>query len=246
MNLYIGIFIFFFSYASLILTALPNTIQADAQNPDLYSIDESPFGVSYSNWIARWMNWTHSIEIDKHPRDFPERTCNISQTWKDVWFLPDVLAGNNVRDCEIPLGIAIFVPITVGWKSQAEDPELQGRPVEEIEDNLIRGSRYCNDWNVERAVEIDGKKIQGLEGDTPYRTNTTGLMNLSYGTSNNYGIEVKKGPLISPAFAEGWFLFVKPLPVGDHTIMIHSKIANPSDSESCDYEGTLKWNIQIK
>jgi hypothetical protein len=242
MHLYMGIFIFLFSCTIAILATSPTTVQADALNPDLYSINENPFGASYSTWIARWMNWTHGIPSEEHPRDFAERTCNVSQTWKDVWFLPDILAGNIVRQCEVPFGKAIFVPITVGWQSQAESEEFQGRPVEEIEDELIKNAFYCNDHNVERAVEIDGQKIQGLEGSNPYRTNTTGLINLSYGENNIYEV---KGPIVSPAFAEGWFLFVKPLPEGDHTIKIHSKIANPTDV-SCDYEGNTEWNIQIK
>jgi hypothetical protein len=242
MNLYIGIFVYLFFSAILIFTSSPRSAQADTLNPNLYSIDESPFGISYSTWIASWMNWTHGISSEEHPRDMAERTCNVSQTWKDVWFLPDILAGNIIRECEVPFGKAIFVPITVGWQSQAESEEFQGRPVEEIEDELIKNAFYCNNHNVERAVEIDGKTIQGLEGDTPYRTNTTGLINLAYGENNIYDV---KGPVVSPAFAEGWFLFVKPLPQGDHTIKIHSKIANPTDV-SCDYEGDTEWNIRIK
>ena len=67
------------------------------------------------------------------------------------------------------------------------------------------------------------------------------LFNLTYGENNIYDVR----PETSPAFAEGWFLFVKPLPQGDHTIKIHSKISNPTDV-SCDYKGDTEWNLKIK
>ena len=42
-------------------------------------------------------------------------------------------------DCEVPHGKAIFIPITVGWQSVAENQEFRGRPVNEIRDSLIKG-----------------------------------------------------------------------------------------------------------
>jgi hypothetical protein len=210
-------------------------------NPGLYSIDESPFGTAYSTWIARWLNWTASIPNAEHPRDFADRTCNVSQTWKDVWFLPDTLNGNIVRECEVPFGKAIFIPVTTGWQSVAESPEFSGKPLNEIKDSLIKGASYCDDYNIVRVAEIDGKKVQGLEGNSPYRTNTTQLFNLTYGENNIYDVK----PGMTPAFAEGWFLFLKPLPQGDHTLKIDSKIKNPSDV-SCDYEGHTVWKIKVK
>jgi|SRR6188474_2380512 hypothetical protein len=241
MNVYVGIFVLLFFSQILMMASFTSTVKADSLNPGLYSIDESPFGTPYSTWIARWMNWTAGISNAEHPRDFAERTCNISQEWKDVWFLPDTLNGNIVRGCEVPHGKAIFIPITVGWQSVAENQEFRGRPVNEIRDSLIKGASYCDNFNIERVAEIDGRKVQGLEGGSPYRTNSTELFNLTYGENNIYDVR----PETSPAFAEGWFLFVKPLPQGDHTIKIHSKISNPTDL-SCDYKGDTEWNLKIK
>jgi hypothetical protein len=240
MNWYWGVFIAVLFSPILVVTTYTN-VQANSLNPGLYSIDESPFGTPYSAWIARWFNWTSGISNTEHPRDFAERTCNVSQKWKDVWFLPDTLNGKIVRECEVPVGKAIFVPITTGWQGVADNEEFRGKPLNEIKDSIIKGAFYCDNYNVERSAELDGKKVQGLEGDTPYRTNTTGLFNLTYGQSNIYDIR----PQTSPAFGEGWFLFVKPLPQGDHTIKIHSKISNPTDV-SCDYQGDTQWNIKVK
>jgi hypothetical protein len=241
MNRYLGIVLTIFFSQILIMTTSINNVQASSLNPGLYSINESPFGTAYSTWIARWLNWTAGISNTEHPRDFADRTCNVSQTWKDVWFLPDTLNGNIVRECEVPHGKAIFIPITTGWQSVAESEEFRGKPLNEIKDSLIKGASYCDNFNVERVAEIDGQKVQGLEGDSPYRTNTTQLFNLTYGENNIYDVK----PETSPAFAEGWFLFLKPLPQGDHTLKIDSKIKNPSDV-SCDYEGHTVWKIKVK
>jgi hypothetical protein len=241
MNRYFGILLTIFFSQILIVTTSINNVQANSSNPGLYSINETPFGTGYSTWIARWLNWSAGISNTEHPRDFADRTCNVSQTWKDVWFLPDTLNGNIVRECEVPFGKAVFIPVTTGWQSVAESPEFSGKPLNEIKDSLIKGASYCDDYNIVRVAEIDGKKVQGLEGNSPYRTNTTQLFNLTYGDNNIYDVK----PGTTPAFAEGWFLFLKPLPQGDHTLKIDSKIKNPSDV-SCDYEGHTVWKIKVK
>ena len=240
MNWYLGAFFTVFLGQIVIMTAI-NNVQADSLNPSLYAVDESPFGINYSTWIQRWLNWSAGISNTEHPRDYADRTCNVSQTWKEVWFLPDTLNGNIVRECEVPHGKAIFIPITTGWQSVAESEEFKGKPLNEIKNSLIKGASYCDDYNVVRSAEIDGQKVQGLEGNSPYRTNTTQLFNLTYGENNIYDVK----PQTSPAFAEGWFLFLKPLPQGDHAIKIDSKISNPSDV-SCGYEGHTQWKIKVK
>jgi hypothetical protein len=241
MNRYFGIVLTSFFSGILIMTTSISNVQANSLNPGLYSIDESPYGIPYSTWIARWWNWTAGIANTEHPRDFPERTCNVSQTSKDVWYLPDILDGKIVRECEVPHGKAIFVPITTGEQGVAESEEFKGKPLSEIKNSIIQAASYCDNYNVERAAEIDGQKIQGLEGDSPYRTNTTELFNITWGENNIYDVK----PQTAPAFAEGWFLFLKPLPQGDHVIKIHSKISNPSDV-SCNYDGDTEWKIKVK
>jgi len=165
------------------------SVQADSLNPELYSINETPFGTDYSKWVARWFNWTSGIANAEHPRDFAERTCNVGQKWKDVCFLPDALSGKIVRECEVPLGKAIFIPVTTGWQSVAEREEFSGRPLTETMDSIIRGAFYCDDYNVKRSAEIDEKEVQGLEADSPYRTNTSVLFNITYGHNNIYGVK---------------------------------------------------------
>jgi hypothetical protein len=241
MNRYFGIPLVIFFSQILIMTTLINNVQADTLNPGIYGIDESPFGTPYSTWIAKWWNWTSGIPNTEHPRDFAERTCNVSQTSKDVWFLPDILDGKIVRECEVPQGKAIFIPITTGEQNVAESEEFQGKPLSEVKDSLIKGASYCDNYNVERAAEIDGQKIKGLEGNSPYRTNTTDLFNITWGENNIYDVK----PQTAPGFAEGWFLFVKPLPQGDHVIKIQSKISHPSDV-SCNYDGETEWKIKVK
>jgi hypothetical protein len=215
-------------------------VRADNLNPELYSIDENPFGIPYGTWIARWWNWTAGIAPGDHPRDIEERPCNVNQKWDKVWFLPDVLDGKFVRNCEIPAGTAIFVPITTGEKSVAEDLTLIGKNAEMVKNDLITGALYCDNSNTERSAIIDGRTILGLEGDTPYRTNTSEIFNLYWNDPNIYNVK----PIEDlRSYAEGWFLFLKPLSHGDHTIDLHSKISHTD--ESCNYDGTTKWNIKV-
>jgi hypothetical protein len=243
MNSFLAIFLpMVFVQVIVMITIIPQT-NADALNPALYSIDESPFGIPYSTWIARWWNWTTGISAtENHPRESADRSCDVHQEWKNVWFLPDVLNGNMVRNCEVPLGRAIFVPVTTGEKSVAEQPSLTAKSPDEVKKELIEGTHFCDNYNEINSAQIDGRKILGLApNSTTYRTNTSDLFQLNWAKGNIYNTNPIQD---RRAFAEGWFLFVKPLPQGDHTIEIHSSI-NKGDN-NCDYNGSTKWNIKVK
>src|SRR5215204_93897 len=55
---------------------------------DIFTVDSSPYGSPYSEWVAKWWTWWAGIPIDKHPvKDYsdPER-CSVMQNGP-VWFL---------------------------------------------------------------------------------------------------------------------------------------------------------------
>ena len=44
-------------------------------------------------------------------------------------------------------------------------------------------------------------------------------------------------------FADGWFLFVKPLPVGEHKIHVVGAIDSPDPN--CNSNGDVTWTIRV-
>ena len=46
------------------------------------------------------------------------------------------------------------------------------------------------------------------------------------------------------AFGDGWYLFVKPLPVGEHKIHVGGAIDSPDPN--CNSNGDVTWTIRVK
>ena len=48
-------------------------------NFDIFTIDSSPYGDPYSEWVAKWWTWWTAIPNDKHPvKDYSDsKRCSI-------------------------------------------------------------------------------------------------------------------------------------------------------------------------
>ena len=116
-------------------------------NLDLtFSVDSSPYGSSYSEWMGKWWQWHISLpnkvnEQDPknlsliHPREaYSPEKCAWNQNNRYVWFLADgrslgLSDFNNpeIRNCAVPHDKAILVQIygggcvfSEGWKTDDE------------------------------------------------------------------------------------------------------------------------------
>jgi hypothetical protein len=62
-------------------------------NEQLFSRESDPYGVSYTEWTARWWQWAFSIPVENNPvNDMTGANCAINQHGP-VWFLAGTLGG---------------------------------------------------------------------------------------------------------------------------------------------------------
>ena len=191
----------------LVITALPiSQLYASSANPGVYPINSSPFGKPYDEWIANWWNYNVQIDAEKHPRDnFSPELCNLDQSQEDaVLYLPDNLSGEEIRSCTLPAEKAILAPQITGscW----------------AEPNLLECAREGNEFGVVSAT-IDGVELQNLE---QYRV-TSDVFNMTVPENNAF--ESPSGTF--PAIADGYFVFLEPLPAGEHTLVLEQSVINP-------------------
>ena len=194
--------------------------------------DSSPYGIPYSEWIGKWWQWHLSIpnrinEQDPtnltlvHPREsYSPEKCVWNQNDKDVWFLAD---GRNlglseaetpeIRSCAVPHDKALLVQIYGGGCSYGEglktDKEL----------------KECVDIGLDTvgfSAKVDGVEVMNSENRSNYLP-APYLYNLTYVQDNLYDIPVGT----FRAMAGGYFLFVKPLSVGDHKIEFKQTFFKP-------------------
>lgn len=215
------------------LLTLTNFAYSQGSNQTAYSTDSKPFGVSYQDWAARWWNWTFGMKANEHPRDDPSRSCNVNQNGS-VWFLPDSLnIESNPRTCDVPVGKAIFIPVVTGELNTLEKPNYD-------DSQIIKGALACDDYSKDRHAEVDGVSVKGLNDPLTFRINSTGLVNLRVVDDNIYNIKGGTGR----GFVDGWFLFLKPLEVGEHKIHVAGKIDSPDPN--CNSSADVNWIIRVK
>jgi len=183
-----------------------------------YPRSYDPFGKSWKKWAALWCSWLLSLPRDINPAD-DDTGNNSSQNQTDakVWFLAGTF-GNNVpvkRKCTIPKGKAIFFPILEKEDSFTEDPDLK-RPEE-----LATRARDSMDRLIYLEAFVDGKRLLNLKD---YRVRSE-FFELTFPENNVYG--VAPGPTLS--VCEGYWVFLRPMPVGSHKIHFTGEVFVPKN-----------------
>lgn len=220
--LLLGISIAFFT-PQFILSAY-----AQGNSSTVYSKESAPFGVPYKDWIARWWQWDVGIPTSQHPRDnYTAEKCTVNQNGS-VWFLPDILTGKEKRPCTIPEGKAIMVPLLTG-ECDTSDPASQS-------DADIRQCSTAGDEYGAISATLDGQKIENLDS---YRT-ATDFFNITIPKDNIFDIPAGT----YRAAADGFFVFLKPLSVGDHELHIKTSVTNPT-SPSYNYASEAIYDLKI-
>lgn len=201
---------------------------AQDNNSSVYSKESAPFGVPYKDWIARWWQWDVGIPSSQHPRDhYTEEKCTVNQNGS-VWFIPDILTGKEERTCTIPEGKAILVPLITGECDSSESASQS--------DADLRQCSTAGDEYGAISATLDGQKIENLDS---YRT-ATDFFNITYVEDNIF--EVPPGTY--RGVADGFFVFLKPLSVGNHELQVKSSVTNPT-TPSYNFASEAVYHLKI-
>jgi hypothetical protein len=185
---------------------------------DIFSPDSSPFGTKFKEWSAQWWQFVLSFPFDVNPLfDVTGERCAFGQRGP-VWFLMGTFGGEADRTCSIPEGKALFFPIL-----NLVDINATNQTPKELRAEI----GPCMDAAFNLSVTVDGepiKKSSKLEEKFRVR-------------SAVFEVTVPEGGLIpagiySPAVDDGFYVMLKPLAVGAHTLHF------TGSSPGCDYAPT--------
>jgi hypothetical protein len=197
---------------SLLLTS--QVTAGEPADSHVVPVNSNAFGLSYGEWSARLTQWLFSLPVDHHPL-FDTADCSTGQTG-NVWFLGGtftlstvggVVIGEVTRNCTIPPGKALCLPIIGGECSTLEGngtTEAELRDCAQTQADLIEpDSLFC---------VIDGKPVSDL---ARFRVQSP-LFTIGPLPDNNI-LGVTAGA-IGLSVGDGYSVLVKPLPVGKHTL----------------------------
>lgn len=193
--------------------------------------DQTLFGKSYGELVNEWTNWLSREPFATNPAFDPDgRFCDLNQRGR-VWFLASNFGGVVDRTCEIPAGKAIFISVGGAFVSfapefpAADDPCLQlGSTVAKVRCDVNNDVPVAPDISLEAV--LDGTPVRDLfayraqslpKGFTLRVPNPSFLTDLGLAPGDRF-----------PAVADGYFLFLKPLAPGPHTLTVRK--VNPDQS----------------
>lgn len=182
---------------------------------EFFDEKEKPHGISYETWAAKWWNWIISIPMKDNPRlDSTGIKCNVEQNDNTTWFLAQISHGYAERHCSIPPGKSILVPILTGECDYLSSPEIYDKA----------GLLDCASGGIKGAVvhaNLDGEQIKEIKRIVTPLFNTTIYPDNIFSSVSSLTGDTQ-------AVTDGYYIFIKSLPPGLHTLDFSaSAVDNP-------------------
>lgn len=204
-------------------------------NPGIAPIQSRPSGKTYGQWAASWWQWAAQTPASINPI-LDKGDCSVGQTGR-VWFIGGTFSGEagkvTVRNCTIPVGTALFFPlINNGYFAFLNDPP------ETRTEEYLRAQVVCD------APTLLEAKIDGVPVKNPSQyLAESPLFDVQLPEDNVFGVDESVVPqlLLSPSVDRGYYLFLQPLPPGNHTIKWKAKITCPIGT----FEQNNTYNIVV-
>jgi hypothetical protein len=213
----------------LVIPLVTQLANAQSTDPGVFPPNSKPYGLSYGDWSSKWWQWAQSIPKENNPTgDETGEKCSQEQSGA-VWFLAGTRGGSAVRDCTVPAGKGILIPIINGECSFAEFPSLK------TESELRDCAKADQDKVRSIDVTIDGVNLRDLQ---KYRVQSQ-LFNITLPENNVLGLQ----PQTTQAVADGYYAMLEPLSLGKHTIHFSGVLGDPSANP---FVTDATYNLDVK
>ena len=170
---------------------------------------------------AQWWQFAVSIPPQVNPNmDSTGVDCMVGQHGP-VWFMAGTFGGTATRTCSIPEGVSLFFPVINYMAFNTPNICGQGGPVT-VKEEREQASQFIDEVTNE-SVQVDGQDVEN-----PVRVRSR-VFAISIPARNIYnrgcgGPGTQPAGVFSPAVDDGYYVFVHPLSVGNHTLHIHGEV----------------------
>jgi hypothetical protein len=181
---------------------------------------------SFEKLSAERQQWALSIPTSANPQfDTSGGKCMVGQRGS-VWFLPGVFIetpGTVISKCSVPEGKALYCPVINSV--QINFPNVCGQKGALSVSELRSMAASTIDGVTNRSLTVDGiviKKMQRVKSE---------VFEVALPEENVFN-SICGGPgsvpagIYYPAVDDGFYVLLRPLPVGDHTLDFH--VESPS------------------
>lgn len=197
---------------------------------------ERPFGQTYNEWAADWWIWALSQPASTNPiLDETGAQCANDQRG-NVWFLAGTFGAKAVtRTCTVPPDTALLFPIVNSLTCTIPRNDPPEQQTEQQTEESVH-SRMCPPISkvaTGLSATIDGNAVSDIGSYCE--------------KSKSFRVDLPADPVFGPPNTtfgpcrdSGYYLMVRPLPPGEHTIEFHGKLTSaPNFSIDVTYHITV-------
>jgi hypothetical protein len=175
----------------------------------LFSDIDRPYGITYGAWTVKWWQWLLLIPLDMNPlTDQTGRYWNSVQPLSDVWFLAGNFGSTNrifpERKIKMQFGRSILLPVLNCEANALEYPNLK------THEDLLRHVSHDVNTIMKKDCFVNGIRLNAIRIPSDPR-----IFRVSINKENAFGVKYGGS---TDAAADGYWIFLKPLPRGVHTI----------------------------
>jgi hypothetical protein len=218
-----------------------------AYGVEFYGQDESPNGISNSDWVAKFWNWDYSVGIDPETNTFiglKENGCLVHRENSTVMLADTSAGGVWNQNCTISRNESILIPIWTG-ECNAGEKDCLDQPFQE----LTKAARGFDLGKIKGLVKVDNIPVATLDA-IDYKTNT--MNNITEVNTEQFNATVPNDSHVLnekygmfPAAAHGWFAFLKPLQPGNHTVYYQNSV-EPTTLSGAGNSNTAQFTYHFK
>lgn len=197
----------------ILVATLTSNVFADSESDD------------FKKLTAKWWQWALSIPATENPMlDATGDKCFVGQNGS-TWFLAGVFNSvTAVRNCAVPEGKELFIPIYNSVNINA--PSVCGQSADNYSTAELHASSAASINEITKvSVKVDGTSIKNV------RRIQSKVFEVALPENNVFDepcISLGGVPagIFSPAVDEGFYVIVRGLEVGDHTLQFSAEKAS--------------------
>jgi hypothetical protein len=215
-------------------------------------LDKVIYGKPLDYWAQSFWQWTSTVPPDSETELDPSTNLNKCVIGFDpnqtMIFLMQAYESTFSTKCDIPAGKPILVPLLVGeCDPTVPEPRVKSGKIEDLRECAKDSDEVFYSWD----VALDGQTLFKKEGNTNVNiqlkdkilVRNSSLFTINIPENNNF--EVAAGSY--PAVVDGYYLVLKPLLPGEHTLtykIVHQK-ENPGARFSYA-QGDATYHLNVK
>lgn len=206
-----------------LVMAMPVGASAVEAEHLVYGPSAEPLGVSYEGWTRRFARYLFEPPAAESPIVNP--TCDAIARRGGVLFMPVATSEGIVQHCDVPDGVPLLVSPGGAFATLGLDA------------NTVRGTkRIANEQLAairDVVVKVDGERIPRIN-----RFRAASWARLDLGSDNLFGADAGQYRM----YLGGWFLVVRGLDPGRHTIWLGDVFTDPTHT---DQVATIKFVLNV-